>query len=119
MISAVLDEDTGELMEYRNLMNNPKYSPLYRKSYTKWIVWLVHGKTGMVEGKNSTLLIEETDVPADRLRDVMYGQLVVDYRPKNTDPYWTRLKVEGCKGQLSSRLRYTHSGSDHSESSSW
>ena len=118
MLSAVLDEDTGEVMEYRNLMKNPKYSPIYRNYYAKWIVWLVHGKSGMVEGTNTMLLIEKTAVPADRWGDVMYGKIVVDYRPKNTDPYWTRLTVGGYKVQLSSRLRYTHSGSDHSEASS-
>ena len=35
MLSAVLDEDTGELVEYRKLMKNPKYRPLYRDSYAK------------------------------------------------------------------------------------
>ena len=35
MISAVLDEDTGELMEYRRLTNNPRYLPLYRNYYDK------------------------------------------------------------------------------------
>ena len=29
MISAVLDEDTGELMEYRGLMKKPKHRKLY------------------------------------------------------------------------------------------
>ena len=41
----------------------------------------------MVEGTNTMLLIEKTAVPADRWGDVMYGKIVVDYRPKNTDPY--------------------------------
>ena len=35
MISAVLDEDTGELMEYRRLTKNPRYRPLYRNYYDK------------------------------------------------------------------------------------
>ena len=29
MINAVLDEDTGELMECRHLMKSPKYRQLY------------------------------------------------------------------------------------------
>ena len=28
MLSAVLDKNMGELMEYRNLMKNPNYRPL-------------------------------------------------------------------------------------------
>ena len=35
MLSAVLDKDMGELMDYRKLMKNPKYLPLYRDSYAK------------------------------------------------------------------------------------
>ena len=35
MISAVLNEDTIKLMEYRKLMWKPKYRQLYRKSYAK------------------------------------------------------------------------------------
>ena len=35
MLSSVLDKDTGEFMEYRKLMRNPKYRPLYRNSYVK------------------------------------------------------------------------------------
>ena len=38
MINAVLDEDTGELMEYRALMKNPKYRKLYGHSYAKSLV---------------------------------------------------------------------------------
>ena len=37
MLSAVLDDDTGELMEHRNIMKNTKYGPLYRDSYAKEI----------------------------------------------------------------------------------
>ena len=35
IFSDVLDEDTVELMEYRNIMKNPKYRPLYQNSYAK------------------------------------------------------------------------------------
>ena len=37
IISAVLDKDTGLLMEYQNLMKNPKYRPLYHNPYAKEI----------------------------------------------------------------------------------
>ena len=35
IIKAVLDEDTGEIMEYCGLMKNSKYRKLYAQSYTK------------------------------------------------------------------------------------
>ena len=37
MLNAVLDKDTGELMEYRHLMKNPKYLNLYGNSYDNYI----------------------------------------------------------------------------------
>ena len=43
MINAVLDEDTGELMEYRAVMKNPKYRPLYTASYSKELGRLAQG----------------------------------------------------------------------------
>ena len=35
------------------------------------------------------------DIPADRRKDVTYGQVVVDYRPQKEDPNRTRLTVGG------------------------
>ena len=43
VINAVLDEDTGELMEYRRIMKKPKYFPLYRDSYAKELGRLTQG----------------------------------------------------------------------------
>ena len=37
MLSAVLDEDMGKLIEYIKIMKNSKYRPLYRDSYAKEI----------------------------------------------------------------------------------
>ena len=33
VLSAVLNRDTGELMEYRHLIGNPKYRTIWSKSY--------------------------------------------------------------------------------------
>ena len=48
MLSTVLDEDTGKLMEYWNLMENPKYRNLYRNSYAKEIGQLSQEMSGLV-----------------------------------------------------------------------
>ena len=53
MINAVLDTDTGELMEYRHLMKNPKYRNLYGNSYAKEIGRLAQGMPGQVTGTNT------------------------------------------------------------------
>ena len=87
MISSVLDEDIGKIMEYRNLTKNPKYRLLYRKSYAKEIDQLAQVITGLVEGTSTICFVQNTDVPVDRWRGVTYGKVVVDYRPEKSNPY--------------------------------
>ena len=87
MINAILYEDTGELMEYCRLMKNPKYRPLYRDSYDKELVRLAQGMPGLAEGTITIVFIHKKEVPADRWREITYGQIVVNYRPEN----WIRI----------------------------
>ena len=82
MINAVLDEDTGELMEYCRLMKNPKYCPLYRDSYAKYIGRLAQGMQGLAEGTTTILFIYKKEVPANWWQDVTYIRIVVNYRPE-------------------------------------
>ena len=35
IINAVLNKETGEIMEYRQIMKSPKYRNLYKNSYRK------------------------------------------------------------------------------------
>ena len=67
-------------MEYRNLMKNPKYSPLYQNYYVKEIGRLAQGMSGLVEGTNTVFFIEKKAFPAYRWRDVTYGRIGVDIR---------------------------------------
>ena len=78
MLSTVLDKDTGELIEYRNIMKNPKYRPLYRNYYAKEIGRLTQGMPSLLEGNNPMVFIKKTAVTAERWRDVTYGRIVVD-----------------------------------------
>ena len=97
MLSTVLDENTGELTEYKNLIDHPKYLPLYQNSYAKEIGRLAQGMPGLVTGTNTIFFIERTAVAADRYREVTYGQIELAYRPENMNPYRTRLTVSGDK----------------------
>jgi len=63
MLNAVLDEDTGELLEYRHLMRNPKYRELWGKSYGDELGRLAQGMPGRVEGTNTIFFINKEDVP--------------------------------------------------------
>ena len=95
MINAVLNEETGDLMEYRQVMKFPKYQKLYAKSYSKELGRLSQGIPGVVNGTNTIFSIEKNDVPAERWKDAIHGRVVVNYRPEKVDPYRTRLTVGG------------------------
>ena len=95
ILSAVLNKDTGELMEYRKLMQKPKYRQLYCNSYAKEIGRLAQGMTGLVEGSNTTFLIDKQDIPVNRWKYVTYGRVVVDYNPDKSNPYRKGLTVGG------------------------
>jgi hypothetical protein len=64
-LNAVLNKDTGELMKMRHLMKNPKYSELWRKSYTKELGQLVQGIPG-TKGSDTIVFIKYDDIPLDR-----------------------------------------------------
>ena len=63
-INAVLNKDTGELMEMRHLLKNPKYSELWGKSYTKELGRLAQGIPG-TKGTDTIVFIKYDDIPLD------------------------------------------------------
>ena len=95
ILGAVLDKDTGELMEYRKIMRKPKYRQIYRNSYPKEIGRLAQGMPCIVEGTNTMSFIDKQDIPVNRWKDVTYGRVVVEYCPDKSDPYRTRLTIGG------------------------
>jgi hypothetical protein len=56
MLQAVLDKSTGQLMEMRHLLINPKYKELWGKSYTKELARLAQaqGIPGISKGTNTS-----------------------------------------------------------------
>ena len=89
MIKAVLNEETGKLMEYRQIMKNPKYRQLYAASYSKELGRLAQGMPGKAEGTNTIYFIDKANAPAELWKDVTYVRVVVAYRPEKSDPYQT------------------------------
>ena len=64
MINAVLDKDTGELVEYRHLTKNPKYHQLlYGKYYKKELGHLAQGMPDQVKGTNTVFFIDKANTP--------------------------------------------------------
>ena len=81
MINAVLNQETGEMMEYRQVMKNPRYLELYEKAYAKELGRLSQGIPGLADGTETIFFIDKKNVPSDRWKDVTYGKIVVNYRP--------------------------------------
>jgi hypothetical protein len=95
MINTILNKETGEITEYRQIMNSPKYRNLYSNSYSKEVGRLSQRIPDVVKGTNTIFSIDKADVPAERWKDIIYGRVVVNYRPEKSDAYQTRLTVGG------------------------
>ena len=95
MLQAVLDKSTGQLMEMRHLLINPKYKELWGKLYTKELARLAQGIPGVSKGTNTIIFIKRNEIPADRHCNTTYTRVCVNYHPKKDDPNRTRLTVGG------------------------
>ncbi len=73
ILNAVLNKDTGELMEMQQLLRNPKYSNLWGKSYTKELGRLAQGIPG-TKGTDTIMFIEYNEIPLDQRWNVTYGK---------------------------------------------
>ena len=64
IINKVLDQNTGELMEYRHLMKNPKYQQLWGTLYINELGRLSQGMPVWVDGTNTILIVNKEEIPA-------------------------------------------------------
>ena len=58
-----MDQDTGDLLEYRQLAKHPKYRDTWTKAFGKEIGRLAQGQKGIVEGTNAIFFIPFDDIP--------------------------------------------------------
>ena len=96
LVNAVLDEETGKMLEYRNLLKHPTLGPDWQISGANEFGRLAQGVGGRVKGTNTIKFIKREDVPFDRRGDVTYGKFVCKVRPeKIKEPNRTRLTAGG------------------------
>eukprot|EP00956_Cyclotella_meneghiniana_P010727 scaffold15031_cov47-Cyclotella_meneghiniana.AAC.1 len=93
--NAVMDEDTGEMLEYRHLIKRPKYRDTWSKAFGKEIGRLAQGQKGVVEGTNALFFIPRSEVPPERGRDITYTRICANYRPEKSDPNRIRITLGG------------------------
>ncbi len=64
--AAVLDNETGDLLEYRHLLKHPKYRDTWRKSFGTEICWLA-------TTTETIAFISKDMIPHNRRKDITYG----------------------------------------------
>ena len=95
VLTSVLNKETGELMDYRHLIGNPRYRALWSKSYVNKLGRLLQVMPGRVKGIDTIFFINKANIPSYCCKDVTYGRIFVSYRPEKSEPNCTRLTVGG------------------------
>ena len=95
--NAVLDDDTGELLEYRHLVKRPKYKTDWEYSLGNEIGRLCKGMPGRNDGTETMEFIYQDQVPKDRWKDMTNIRLVCNVRPQKSEVNRTRCTVDGSR----------------------
>ncbi|KAL7483042.1 hypothetical protein ACHAW6_008693 [Cyclotella cf. meneghiniana] len=93
--NSVLDQETGQLLEYRQLLRHPKHKEIWTRSAADEFGRLAQGIGGRVEGTNTVEFIHKHEIPQDRFKDVTYIKFVCTIRTEKKDPYRTRATMGG------------------------
>ena len=62
---GVLDQDTGQVLEYRNLLKHPKYKEDWSTSVANEFGRLAQGVGNRIKGMNTIKFISKQEVPKD------------------------------------------------------
>ncbi len=85
---AVLDDDSGDLLEYRHLIKHLKYKDTWSQSFGKEI-------RRLATTTETIFFINKQEIPNERKGDVTYGRIVCVYRDGKKDKYRTRITMGG------------------------
>ena len=93
--NAIIDPISDASIEYRHLVKSPKHQVPWTTSFANELGRLAQGVGNRIKGTNIIYFTDYVLIPKDRLSDITYGKIVVDYRPHKTEPSCTRLTVGG------------------------
>ncbi len=68
---TVLDQETGELLEYRRLLKHPRFKEVWNRSAADEFGRLAQGIGGRIKGTDTMRFIHKREIPVDRLKDVL------------------------------------------------
>jgi hypothetical protein len=92
-VLAVIEKDTGWLLNYRQLIYNPKYKKVWNLLTANKFGHLAQGVGNCIKVTNTIKFIHKRKVPKSRLKDVTYGQFVCTKQPEKAEPNQTRFTV--------------------------
>jgi len=92
---AVMDKETGQLLNYQQLIRNPKYEKDWNTLAANKFGQLAQGVGSRIKGTNTIKFIQKRDVPRERFKDVTYGQFVCTVRPEKSEKNCTRFTIGG------------------------
>ncbi|KAL7534171.1 hypothetical protein ACHAWF_006436, partial [Thalassiosira exigua] len=93
---AVLDKQSGKMLNYRQLLRHPDYKKPWRISSANEFGRLANGIGGRIKNPTKTIrFIRRDDIPKDRRKDVTYGQFVCTERPEKSETNRSRLVIGG------------------------
>ncbi len=99
---AVLDQDSGKLLEYCQLRKDPRYKKVWDRSYSNELGRLCQGigtgdNTGgkWVAGTNTFHIIAYVDIPYHKQKEIIYTKVVCEGREGKDDENCTRITIRG------------------------
>jgi hypothetical protein len=102
---AVMDANTGKLLNYRQLMRSMKYNKVWSFSSAYEFGWLANGISGRIKNPTNTIeFIYQHKVPKEQKQDVTYGQFVCTVQPKKAEPNQTWFTVGGDRINYSGKV---------------
>jgi hypothetical protein len=75
--SLVLNQDTGKMLEYHQLLHDPKHKAIWSKAGANEFGRLAQGVGGRIDGTNTIFFVHKHEIPQDRLKDVTYIKFVL------------------------------------------
>ena len=82
------------MLEYRDLIKIPELRQTWMTSLANELGRLAQG-IREIKGTNTIYFIDKSEIPKDKLKQVTYARIVVDYKPHKTEKNRTRVTVGG------------------------
>ena len=106
---AIMDTETGKVLNYRQLMQSQKHKETWSKSSANKFGRLANGVVGCVKGTNTIKFIHKRDVPNKQMKDVTYRKFVCTIRPEKKRNTSHAFCGQWQQNQLPRRSSHTNS----------